>query len=151
MGIYLSSELSKEKRCIMSEDNVSTGSSTEIHTESRRPIELIAARIVWFIFGFIEVLIGVRFVLKLLGANAESGFVQFIHGFSNIFMAPFFAILDTSKASGAVFEWSALVAIVVYALVAWGIVALIKAVSPRRDSQTIQTTQQDDTTTARQD
>ncbi len=84
----------------------------------------------YFVFGVIEVFIAVRFVLELLGANPRTGFVQFIYGVSGFFMIPFNAIFRTQSASGATVEWSALVAILVYALIAWGIVALIRALTP---------------------
>ncbi|MDP1858237.1 MAG: hypothetical protein Q8K82_06185, partial [Gemmatimonadaceae bacterium] len=68
-------------------------------------------RVVWYVFGVIGVLIAIRFVLLLLGANAQAGFVRMIYGVSGIFMMPFVAIFKTQRVSpGAVFEWSALVA-----------------------------------------
>jgi len=97
------------------------------------------ARIVWLVFGLIEVLIAIRFVLKLLAANANAGFVQLIYGASAMFMAPFNAIFPTERFSGARLEWSALVAIAVYALIAWGLVYLIQALTPRRSAETVET------------
>jgi len=123
----------------------STDRRRQVHTEVRVPIESVMTRIVWFVFGVIEVLIAIRFVLKLLGANAEAGFVQFIYAISGIFMAPFVAIFRTRPvATGGEFEWSALVAIAIYALVAWGLTALIHAVSPRRNAQTVESVVQDE-------
>lgn len=110
----------------------------QVHTEVRAPIETVITRVVWFIFAVIEILIAVRFFLKLVGANAEAGFVQMINGVSGAFMVPFNAILGTQRVSGATFEWSALVAIAVYALIAWGIVALIAAVVPRQHAETVE-------------
>lgn len=118
-------------------DAASTDHRSEVHTEVRRPIEAVLSRVVMFIFGVIEVFIAIRFVLTLLGANAEAGFVKFIYAVSDVFMAPFNAIFSTQTVEGATFEWSALVAIAVYALIAWGLVALIRAVSPRRHSETV--------------
>ena len=94
--------------------------------------------LVMFIFGVIEVLIGIRFVLKLLGANSEAAFVKLVYGVSNVFVSPFNSIFGTQRVSGATFEWSALVAIAIYALIAWGIVALVRAVSPREHAQTVE-------------
>ena len=110
---------------------------SQVHTEVRRPLEAVLSRVVMFVFGVIEVFIAIRFVLTLLGANAEAGFVKFIYAVSDVFMAPFNAIFNTQTVEGATFEWSALVAIAVYALIAWGLVALIRAVSPRRHSETV--------------
>lgn len=127
--------------------NASSESSdrrSQVHTEVRAPLEAVVTRVVWFVFGAIEVLIATRFVLELLGANAAAGFVQFIYGLSNIFMAPFIAILGTARVSGATFEWSALLAIAVYALIAWGIVALIRAANPRVQSETVERVESDE-------
>ena len=95
-------------------------------------------------FGAIEILIAIRFMLTLFGANAEAGFVKLIYGLSDIFMAPFNAIFSTGRVSGATFEWSALVAIAVYALIAWGLVALIGVVSPRTHAQTVERVETDE-------
>jgi len=116
----------------------------QVHTEVRSPIESVMARVVWFVFGAIEVFIAIRFVLTMLGANAEAAFVKFIYAVSDVFMAPFNAIFTTGSVSGATFEWSALVAIAVYALIAWGLVALIGAVSPRTHAQTVERVQTDE-------
>jgi hypothetical protein len=133
--------------------DVESGSSArrqQVHTETRAPVEVIVARVVSYAFGVIEVFIAIRFALLLFGANPAAGFVAFIYGVSSVFMAPFNAVFQTSTAAGATFEWSALVALGVYALVAWGIVALIGAVSPRRSSETVERVERnEDTTTQR--
>ena len=116
---------------------------SQVHTEVRVPIERVLARLVWFGFGVVEVLIAIRFVLRLLGANAQAGFVRFVYGVSNVLMAPFDTIFGTQRVAGATFEWSALVAIAVYALIAWGVVALIGAVSPRDHAETVERVETD--------
>ena len=105
-------------------------------------------RVVYYILGVIEVLLALRFVLRMLGANAQTTFVQFIYSISAVFMAPFSSIFKTTVTEGAKFEWSILVAMAVYALVAWGIVALINVISPRRSSQTVERVEQSEDTTA---
>ena len=104
----------------MSNATMASVNRSQLHTEVRSPIETVLARVVWFVFGAIEILIAIRFVLTLLGANAEAGFVKLIYTVSDVFMAPFNAIFSTGRVSGATIEWSALVAIAVYALIAWG-------------------------------
>ena len=121
---------------------------SEVHTEVRAPVEAVITRVVWFVFGAIDVLIAARFALLLFGANAAAGFVRFIYAVSDVFMAPFVAIFNTQRVSGITFEWSALVAIAVYALIAWGIAALIRAVNPRDHSETVERTVQDAGVTA---
>ena len=88
-----------------------------------------AANIVWYVLGIVEVFIGFRFVLKLLGANPSSGFVDFIYSITGILTAPFdniFGVASTTTGTvRSVFEPSILVAAAVYALVGWGIVKLL--------------------------
>ena len=122
----------------MESNATSNDRRTQVHTEVRVPIEAVMTRVLWFVFGVIEVLIAVRFVLMLLGASTAAGFVRMIYAVSGVFMAPFVAVFRTQRVSGATFEWSALVAIAIYALVAWGLVALIGAVSPREHSETVE-------------
>lgn len=128
----------------MSNATMASVNRRQLHTEVRSPIETVMERVVWFVFGAIEIVIAIRFVLTLLGANAEAGFVRFMYAVSDVFMAPFNAILSTDRVSGATFEWSALVAIVVYALIAWGLVALIGVVSPREHAQTVESVETDE-------
>ena len=128
----------------MSVNAGSTDHRTEVHTEVRAPMESVISGVVWFIFGFIEVLIAIRFVLKMFGANAEAGFARLVYGISDVLMAPFSSLFGTQSVSGSTFEWSALVAIAVYALIAWGIVALIGVVSPRERAETVQRSESDE-------
>lgn len=125
-------------------NTASTDRRSQVHTEVRAPIEAVLSRLVWFVFGVIEVLIAIRFVLRLLGANGQAGFVRLVYGVSGVLMAPFSTMFRTQSVSGATFDWSALVAIVIYALIAWGLVALIRVVSPRRHAQTVERVETDE-------
>jgi len=102
---------------------------------SRPSSKSSVVQVIYIIAGFIEILLGFRFVLKLLEANPDAGFVSLVYGISKPFMAPFEAVFKTSEASGSVFEWNALLAIAVYAVIAWGIAALINAIAPHASSQ----------------
>src|SRR4030066_554591 len=94
---------------------------------------LAGERLVYFFFGALEILLVFRFVLKLAGANPTSAFVGFIYGLSGIFVSPFAGIFRRGYTQGvettSVFEPSTLIAILVYAVVAWGIVRLIRIFS----------------------
>ena len=112
-----------------------------VHSERRRPVEAIVINVVYFVFGAIEVVLGLRFVLRLLGANPEAGFVQLVYSIAAPFMAPFEAVFSTPQVEGAVFDWSVLLAIAVYALIAWGIASLIRAITPRSAVGTVEQTE----------
>ena len=80
---------------------------------------------VWYILGIIEVLLAFRFVLKLLGANPAAGFTGFIYGATYIFAAPFVSVFRLTQVAGAIFEWTTLLAMFVYWVLAIGIIKLI--------------------------
>jgi hypothetical protein len=81
-------------------------------------------QIVWYILGLLEVVLAFRFVLKLLGANPAAGFTSFIYGISYPFAAPFLSVFKITNVNGSVFEWTTVLAMLVYWLIAWGIVKL---------------------------
>ena len=93
--------------------------------------------LIYFAFGVLNVLLAFRFILQLLGANPSNGFVDFIYNLSAIFVTPFIGIFNESLARGAVttsvFEPATLIALVVYAFIAWAIVTLIRVASGREE------------------
>jgi hypothetical protein len=88
-----------------------------------------ATNIVWFLVGTITVLLSIRFVLKLLGANPNSSFVNVVYSITNVLTAPFDTIFGVTRTTSgevnSVFEPSIIVAALIYALLGWGIVKLI--------------------------
>lgn len=82
-------------------------------------------QIVWYILGVLEVLLAFRFVLKLLGANPAAGFSSFIYSVTYPFTLPFSAVFGASRAGGSVFEWTTVLAMVVYWLVAFAILKVL--------------------------
>lgn len=95
-------------------------------------------QIIWYILGSIEVLLAFRIVLKLLGANTLSGFTSFIYTVSNPLALPFAGIFGITGVSGMVFEWSTLIAMAVYAVAAYAIVALFQIIKPTNPEEVSQ-------------
>ena len=91
----------------------------------------MAQRVIWFVVGVINVLLAIRFTLLLLGANRTAGFVDFIYSITSVFVAPFVGIFGEPTYGRFMFDWSSLLAIVVYSLIAWGIVRLITLSRPQ--------------------
>jgi hypothetical protein len=92
-----------------------------------------ARQVIYFVFGAIEGLLALRFVLLLLGANEGAPFVTFIYRLSRPFVYPFLGIFGEPTLGASVIEWSSLVAIIVYMAIAYGIVRLIELIySPNR-------------------
>ena len=88
---------------------------------------------VYLALGIVVGLIIIRVILKALAANTHAGFTRFVYGFTQPLVTPFQGIFATHRTSnGSVFEFSSVVAIVVYALVAWVIVRLAALTSRRR-------------------
>ena len=88
---------------------------------SAAPGNVVAQRVVWYIIT----LLALRLILQLLGANQGNPFVDLIYGLSGIFAAPFFGMFSYTPSYGvSYFEVSTLVAILIYALIGWGIAKL---------------------------
>jgi YGGT family len=86
--------------------------------EDRRAAALRVQQMVYWIFGLVEGLILIRFVLKALGANPSAGFAEFIYGITSVLVAPFVGLFGNPQAQGSVFELNSLVALIVYGLLA---------------------------------
>jgi hypothetical protein len=111
-----------------------TTSRTAIYREGGNNTRVIQA--VWWIVGFVEVLIVIRFVLKLFGAN-PAPFVRFMYDVTWPLVAPFHGIFNTAQEGRSVLEPESLVAMAIYALIGWGIVSLIRVMSRPRSSTTV--------------
>jgi hypothetical protein len=93
--------------------------ATEVEPVAARPSVL--SQVIWFVAGVILILLAFRFVLSLLGANTSNGFAQFIYSTSHPLVAPFFGLFNYNNIQYGVsrFEIYTLVAMAVYAAVAW--------------------------------
>jgi len=113
------------------ENNTNTVKTTPAKREatSFQTVEYL----IYFFFGALEILLAFRLVLKLTGASISSAFVGLIYGLTGIFILPFEGIFRRGYAQGvettSVLEPSTLVAIIVYAVLAWGIVKLLRILS----------------------
>jgi uncharacterized membrane protein len=101
-------------------------------------------RIMWTALGILEVLLGLRFLLKLIGANPESGFAWLIYGLTGLFVMPFTDLVSNWYNGKTILEVTTLIAIAVYALLYWGIVRVTRIVAdrPRAGSFTRSTREQ---------
>ncbi|HKV88977.1 MAG TPA: YggT family protein [Candidatus Dormibacteraeota bacterium] len=96
---------------------------------ARRGVELI-----YLIFGIINGLLLIRLMLKLLGANPQAGFTQFVYNVSAVFLGPFRNLLPTVGNAQAQLETSVIVAIIVYALIGMALARLITIMFSRNVS-----------------
>lgn len=89
------------------------------------------SELIWGILGIIELLLGFRIALKALGADPTSGFANIIYSLSQPLAAPFAGILQTNAGTaGSVFEWSTIIAAIVYVVIAVVLVQLLSFARP---------------------
>lgn len=96
----------------------------------------VMSRVVWYVAGLIIALLALRVLLLLLGANRDNGFVDLIYALSGVFAAPFTGIFPTPTYGQSFFDTASVVAIVVYALIAWGIAKLFTLNRPAGSADT---------------
>jgi hypothetical protein len=95
--------------------------------------------VIYMILAVVDGLIAIRFVLKLLAANPDAGFAQFIYGVTAPLVAPFAGLLGNPAISaGNKFEVTSLAAMAVYALVAWLLTRIVRLVLNRNVTQSRQ-------------
>lgn len=122
----------------MAQSSNSTTKTKTQNTTSQLPPELqedkgtpIGRTVINIIHGFALVaitLLTFRFVMLLAGASTTSSFVRFIYRTSDAVMAPFRGIFPPQVSEDGVhyLDFSALFAIVVYALLAWWMASMIR-------------------------
>jgi len=77
----------------------------------------------------LELLFGLRFVLKLIGADPFNPFAQALYKFTGFFLYPFLGIVPTTTIGpngNGVIEWSTLIGMAVYAVVFYLIKLLLR-------------------------
>jgi hypothetical protein len=89
-----------------------------------------AYQIIWYILALVEILLGFRVALKALGANPLSGFTSLVYSLSDPFTLPFKNIFPNTISGASLFEWSTVIAAIVYALVAYGLIYIMQLVKP---------------------
>jgi hypothetical protein len=116
-----------ERTVVTTEPGTAAGQQT-VQTDSRHTTRSgpggaeLARRIVVLVFGLIQIVIGLRIVLLLLGAREANAIVSAILDVSQIFVAPFAGILGTDAihTAGSTLDVAAVVA-----LVGWTLLELI--------------------------
>ena len=112
----------------------SSTSRTAVYREGGYNSRAIQA--VWWIVVFLDVLIAIRFVLKLLGAN-PAPFVRFMYDLTWPLVVWFHGIFNTAQEGRSILEPESLVAMAIYALIGWGIVSAIRLMTRPRSSTTV--------------
>ena len=87
--------------------------------QTQRQFTFQATQLIWLGLGLLEGLLGLRIFLKLIGANAANPFATLLYSVTDLFLIPFVGLTGTPASNGLVFEISSVIAMIVYALLAW--------------------------------
>ncbi|HYE22104.1 MAG TPA: YggT family protein [Verrucomicrobiae bacterium] len=98
------------------------GERNVVYDDDRRTIvryDSPLARIIWPILTIINLLLGLRFLLRLVGSDPSTGFVDLVYRLSSPLADPFLGVVRSTATTNGVIEWSTLVAMIAYWLAAW--------------------------------
>lgn len=88
-----------------------------------------------FFLAAVEVLLGLRFVFKLFGANSDNGFVDWVYEMSGALLEPFRGVFPTEVFENQyVLELSTIFAMVIYGLIGMAIIWLVGLLTPNIDA-----------------
>jgi len=100
---------------------------------AERRAALLVASIISYVLGVVELFLTFRFLLLLFGANGSNAFVNIIYSLTDPLVAPFRGIFSNAVQGIAVFDWSTILAMIVYAVIAYVIIGLIAPERPEYD------------------
>ena len=110
----------------MSNNRISEVQTTQKEPDrERRILTFKATQLVWLLLGILEALIALRVVFKLIAVNAANPFATLLYNVTGLYVAPFASLVGAPAAGGMVLEISSVIAMVVYALIAWAVERII--------------------------
>ena len=125
----------------MTEHRVSKVQTTQEEPEQgRRIFTFKATQVIWLLLGILEVMLALRFVLKLIAANPASPIAAAIYSFTDLFLFPFAGLTATPAVGGMVLEISTLIAMAIYALLAWAVERVVWLILYRPREAVVSTT-----------
>jgi len=100
-------------------ESMIVGSSSDASRVASR-----AEGVISYILGVVELFLAFRFLFLLFGANQGNVFVSFIYSLTGPLVAPFRGIFSNIQDGVAVFDWSTIVAMIVYVVIAYIVIDL---------------------------
>jgi hypothetical protein len=97
-------------------------------------------QVIWLLLGFLETVLALRFLFKLIGVNPSNTFASILYGFTDFFVGPFASLTGAPAAEGMVFEFSTLIAMIVYALIFYAIERLVYVIFYREGGVSVSQT-----------
>ena len=96
-----------------------------------------AQRTVWTILTILEVFLGLRFFLKWIAANPNSGFAAFLYWLTDLVLWPFAGLVGNLINGDSIFEVTTLLAMLIYALLFWVALRVIQLTAYRPSAITV--------------
>lgn len=109
---------------------VAPANQVNVNANAYAPVWTVT-RVITLLFTVLEVLLLIRFAMKLLGANAQQPLVAGLYGITEPLVRPFQGIWPQQN-TPVVFDLPALLAIVFLFLIAALVVALVRAIAGSR-------------------
>lgn len=118
-------------------DQVQTGPNAQVHTERVQTVEKVDPaefnlykidQVVWYLISLICLIVGIRFVLLMLGANRVD-FADFIYSVSTVFTAPFAGLFESPTYQDKFFDSASVVALIVYPILGYIVTYLLRLFS----------------------
>jgi hypothetical protein len=111
--------------------------------QAERLVSFKATQLLWLGLVVLEALIVLRIGLKLIGANPDNAFAAFTYGLTHIFLFPFEGLIGTPASGGFSLELSSVIAMFVYAALAWALERIVWLIfyRPRESAVNITKTQ----------
>lgn len=109
-----------------------------VNLEYRQSVYKVS-QLVWLLFGGLEALLGIRVILMLIGANPGNWFTTVIYQLSGLFLWPFQNLVTNPTFQNMTLEVTTIIAMLVYALLGWIIVRLIRVIFYRAPTSQVST------------
>ena len=113
-----------------------TATLQSIHQESATADAVI--RGIWVMVWVLAAVLFVRFLLHLLGADPNNRVIDMLYTYTHPLVAPFFAMFHyNQELIERRFEFENLLAILLYGVIAWGLVVIIKLLTRRKRNKVV--------------
>ncbi len=100
---------------------------TEHHEvgQRQRVTTFKATQLIWLVFGLLEAAIALRVLFKLIAVNPGNPFASFLYAVTDLFLWPFATLVGSPSVNGSVLEISSVIAMIIYALIAWALERIV--------------------------
>ena len=129
---FMTTSIKQTEPAVSDPGRAQSSTNVNVSSESARGGSIwTVSRGLALVFTVLEVLLLVRFFMKLFGANADQPLVSAIYGITEPLVAPFRGIF-AQPAGTPVMEIAALLATIFYVLVAALVIAAVRAATGKR-------------------